>query len=534
MKVLFLMAFPGYLRYFDSVVRVLADRGHTVVLAFNVPFKEIDGMEALADAPGDIRWLEQVPLHDAVWQGVSAAVRRAADYSRYLHPRYASSHFLRDRIRQLLAFPFRFLGRLQSLGAARADRLTQLLLDLEHAVPVSHRIQAFIRALGVDVVVLTPLVTDGSPQVDWVKAARRAGRPCMLSVASWDHLTSKGLMRVMPDVVTVWNHTQRSEAVELHAVPSDRVVVTGAVPWDRWFHRAPRLSRADFYARVGLDDQRPFVLFVGSSASISSPQAEVAFVRQWVQCLRDSQYHELRNCGVLIRPHPYNSAHWEDVTFTGVNHVAVFPRHGSSPARASDRADFFDTLYHSTAVVGLNTSAMIEAAIVGRPVLTILSADFTTTQTGTLHFRYLLPDRGGFIRAATTFEEHVEHLVSAFRGCDPERARAEEFVGTFVRPLGRDVSAAAVVADTVERLACQRPHEVPRAPAWMTAARCALWCIGFVSAMQDPIRRRRLRREVLSGSNGVKRKALKELDYHAARVIYGAARKRRKRRDAHV
>ena len=253
-------------------------------------------------------------------------------------------------------------------------------------------------------------------------------------------------------------------------------------------------------------------------------------MRRWVERLRDSRHPELRDCGVLIRPHPYNSAHWKDVTLSGTSQVEVFPRHGSSPARASDRADFFDSLYHATAVVGLNTSAMIEAAIVGRPVLTVLSPDFATTQTGTLHFHYLLPDHGGFVRPASTFEEHIEHLVAAFAAPDQGRARAEEFVGTFVRPLGRDLSAASAVANAVERLAGQRPCRSPRPPVWMPAARCALWCIGLAGAIQDPVRRRRVRREILSGTGGVKRKSLTELDYHAARQIYGAARKRRKRR----
>ena len=46
-------------------------------------------------------------------------------------------------------------------------------------------------------------------------------------------------------------------------------------------------------------------------------------------------------------------------------------------------------MYHASATVGLNTSAMIEAAIVGRPVHTILVPEFQHSQEGTLHFRYL-------------------------------------------------------------------------------------------------------------------------------------------------
>ena len=66
---------------------------------------------------------------------------------------------------------------------------------------------------------VTPLVELGSQQVDYVKSARRLGVRSALSVASWDNLTSKGLIRVLPDHVIVWNDAQRAEAAALHHVP---------------------------------------------------------------------------------------------------------------------------------------------------------------------------------------------------------------------------------------------------------------------------------------------------------------------------
>ena len=39
MKALFILQYPGYLRYFDSVMEELAIRGHTVAVAFDQPHK---------------------------------------------------------------------------------------------------------------------------------------------------------------------------------------------------------------------------------------------------------------------------------------------------------------------------------------------------------------------------------------------------------------------------------------------------------------------------------------------------------------
>ena len=86
-----------------------------------------------------------------------------------------------------------------------------------------------------------------------------------MCVWSWDHLSSKALIRDMPQRVFVWNDTQKTEAVRLHGVPSERVVVTGAQCYDQWFGRQPVRPRAEFCRRVGLQDDRPYLLYVCSA-----------------------------------------------------------------------------------------------------------------------------------------------------------------------------------------------------------------------------------------------------------------------------
>jgi hypothetical protein len=112
----------------------------------------------------------------------------------------------------------------------------------------------------------------------------------------------------------------------------------------------------------------------------------------------------------------------------------------------------YNTLHHSAAVVGLNTSAQIEAAIAGRPVYTILAPGFERGQQGTLHFRYLLANEGGFVQVSRDFDEHRRHLADAVAGrYDAEGIR--RFVERFVRPQGLDRPSTPVLADAIESLA---------------------------------------------------------------------------------
>jgi len=113
-------------------------------------------------------------------------------------------------------------------------------------------------------------------------------------------------------------------------------------------------------------------------------------------------------------------------------------------------------------VVGVNTSALIESAIVGRPVLTQLAAEFRETQGGTLHFAYLA--EGGPLRVAESFDEHAAQLVAALAGEDGGETGTDAFLRSFVRPHGLTEPATPRLVAAIEALAATLP-EAPRAPA---------------------------------------------------------------------
>ena len=127
---------------------------------------------------------------------------------------------------------------------------------------------------------ITPLVgVVASSQLDLLRSVRARGVPAAVCVWSWDHLSSKAIIRDVPDRLFVWNDVQKGEALGMHGVPPERVVVTGAQCFDRWFDRQPARGRADFARHVGLPDDRPFVLWVCSALFPGSP-SEAEFVMQ--------------------------------------------------------------------------------------------------------------------------------------------------------------------------------------------------------------------------------------------------------------
>jgi hypothetical protein len=449
------------LRIFEPVIRELAERGHTVVLAADE--RETFGghalVQALASEYPTVRWVWGPLAHEEPWFPVAQKVRFALDYVRFVHPRYADAPKLRLRnisraprvVRWLTSRPAAMLGLHIPVQAA--------LQWTEQQLPVSDRVKGFLQTESPDVLVLASLTVSRSSAMDQLKAARALGIPTVAAIQSWDHLSSKAPLHIAPDATLVWNEVQKQEAVDMHRLPAHSVVVTGAQCYDQCFRYQPSRSRDEFCASLGLDPARPFVLYVCSAMSPVPDPVEPHFVKEWVSAVRASDDPVLRAAGILIRPHPERMREWDGVTWDAISNVAL---HGGAPIAGDAKADYFDSLHYSAAVVGLCTSAFLEASILGQPVLTLQLPAYRIHQEGMVHFRYLLTVEGGLLETAHELSTHVRQLGAAIRGDAAHDERRRRFLAAFVRPYGLENAATPRFVDTVERVARQeRSASVP-------------------------------------------------------------------------
>jgi hypothetical protein len=271
---------------------------------------------------------------------------------------------------------------------------------------------------------------------------------------------------VEPDLTLVWNDLQRTEAVEMQGMSPARVIVVGAPRFDDFFAMSPSCSRAEFCAPLGLDPDRPFVLYL-CSAPFVAPR-EVEFVRRWIDAIRRADDPVVRSCGIVVRPHPVHEKQWRGADFPRMPQTALW----TAPETMNADQGLFDSLYHAGAVAGLNTSAMIEAAIVGTPVHGILAPEFSGGQEQTLHFHYLRAQNGGVLHEARTLDEHVAQLAAALGA--GTRQRVSAFLDRFVRPRGIDTPVAPLMVEAIEQAARMRKRPHRRTPLSHRLARLAL------------------------------------------------------------
>lgn len=449
--VLFVLWHPGQLRYFERAFELMATRGVRLHIALERPRERIphqlDYVRRLAERYENVVLRSTGKRTASGWGAVATDLRLALDHLHYFHPRFDSAPDFRARAAKAAPRWVR--------PAARAHRwrrhLTRVLELLERAIPPGPVPARVLDEVRPDVVVVTPYVWFGAPQTDWTRVAHNRGVPVVGAMFSWDNLTSKGSLREQPDLMTVWNRSQVDEATVLHGVAPERIVVTGAQVWDLWFEWKPSRDRAAFCEALGLDPARKLILYLESSGYVGG---EGAFAARWVEALRRSDDADVASAQILVRPHPQaNSDDWEATGLTASPGIAVWPPTGQVVQDQEARANFFDSLFHADAVVGVNTSAFIETAIVGRPALTLMLPEFRKGQAGTVHFAYLLEQNGGPVRAASSMGEHVAQLARALSDPSELQSLAGRFTERFVRPHGRDEPATPRLVDTFERAA---------------------------------------------------------------------------------
>jgi FkbM family methyltransferase len=449
-----------YLRNFEGSLRALAEQGHEIQITSSIHDRKVP--KELQDRA--LKLEEEFPNlsfgvtyeREDYWANLEVLLQSLRNFLRYQRPEYRNAPALAARAEKRVPAAARLLFKVPGMRAKPVlAALTYVVRAMDMAIPADKTIRAELAEFKPDALVVSPVVDLGSEQNAWLRAAREEGVPSCLLVASWDNLTNKGLILTPPDKVVLWNDFQKTEAVTMHGIPASAVVPTGAQLYDDWFDRQPSTSYATFCERFGFDATKPTILYCGSSIFIARNEAE--FVRKWLTLVRESDSKTLAEANILVRPHPMHQVPFEHLEVDQWGRVAVHPRTGGMPVNEDSRADYFDAIYHCSAVVGINTSALIEASIQGKRSFTVSDPTYAKTQEGTLHFRYLVD--GGILQRAATFAEHQTQLEAELSGpAEKTQAQVLAFVESFLRPNGLDKPATPQVAQAMVETAALGHH----------------------------------------------------------------------------
>ena len=251
---------------------------------------------------------------------------------------------------------------------------------------------------------------------------------------------------MIPDLVLAWNDTQKQEAMEVHNVPKENIIVTGSPFFDKWFEEKKILDREEFCQKVGIPEDKPFLLYLGSSENIAKDESWL--IKKIADELQKTNDQRLKEMVILMRPH---GSH-QDV-YRNLSHpkIKVWLRPERLPNSPESFSEFASGLFYSSCTVGLNTTGMVDALLADKPVVVLLVEEYSQTNAAqAIHFRYILNEdvyeRAGSVREAASIVSRI------LNGEDNKRENRRKFVFKFVRPNGFEWSAGELCALAIEWL----------------------------------------------------------------------------------
>lgn len=133
----------------------------------------------------------------------------------------------------------------------------------------------------------------------FLRSAKRHGIRTIGMVRSWDNLTSKGTIQILPDILILHTERMKRQVIKYAGMPARNIVVTGPSEYDAVFCSLP-VSREEFMKKIGADPLSKLVLFAPFYDRFTG--SAVIMINDLINAIEDGRLP--KNTHILIRYRP--------------------------------------------------------------------------------------------------------------------------------------------------------------------------------------------------------------------------------------
>lgn len=245
---------------------------------------------------------------------------------------------------------------------------------LEQSEYVQSRCIPYLRKLRP--AALVSASSDGFPDTPWLVAAGLLGIPRAVWMRSWDNITTKCELVPDAELFFVWSDLMEREL--RHYFPGyahRRILRIGTPQFDGHHDPVNLIPRKEFCARMGLDPNRPIVLYCTGGTHIC--QNEHLVIQQVCEAVESLDFKPKPQ--LLVRLHPY---FWDtniDFYHTISSSVTFWPKREEAAERFNrtsaglldDYQVMLSSFYHQAVNVNIASTVTLDSAVYDRPTICI-------------------------------------------------------------------------------------------------------------------------------------------------------------------
>jgi hypothetical protein len=340
MNIIFSCRTSDHLPYFFDLIAKLSDQNHNIILIFygKVNYKNNELINQLKLRNTKILNIKHKKnIFNIIRVLISAAVYSSVDYKFYalrLYNLYIKSviicnalHFFSKYLNtNLIVYAFNYLLKFTNY---------KTYYDL-------------FKKIKPDVVYVCPGNIRESYEASALYACKLLNIDCNLLVMSWDATSTKCLYDKSYTNVFCWNKFHMEDLIKIHKIDHKKIYVVGSL-YHQWviLNSKVKLSKPSNNKRR----EKYRILWLGSSKNIV--ENEVFYIKKFISTISALNYI------ITVRSHPANL-----LEITDLNNVD----NEAGALKFDDRLNDFQYYNNFDFIIGINTTAMLDAALSGKKV----------------------------------------------------------------------------------------------------------------------------------------------------------------------
>lgn len=206
----------------------------------------------------------------------------------------------------------------------------------------------------------------------FLKTAKKLGVATVGLVNSWDNLSSRGLLRHVPDKILVHNEEIKNDAVCLQGIPIECVTVCG-IPHFDYYVTMERSSREEFYKRIGVSLDKKIILFCPAGSRMN--QTEWQVIESLDRAIKSGEI--FFSAHILVRQPPNadmvmgDLQEGENITLDRISPKFKTQDPNDWEWQDGDMIHLADSLFYSVMVINYASTMSIDAAAFDKPAINV-------------------------------------------------------------------------------------------------------------------------------------------------------------------